>query len=154
MTKAWAGEIQINLKDKTQQVFDNEFLSIQVISKKSLLILIWKRQITLNERKEGYTLALSITAKNNITFWLVDDLQLFFIGLEEMEWLATEWIETASNSSLLKVGVVSSDYYPALIANTEFTNSIGSQFQSRTKIQHEVFTDYITALNWLSPDKP
>ncbi|WP_026463902.1 hypothetical protein [Adhaeribacter aquaticus] len=134
-----------------EQVFENDFITILWAKDKSLFNLIWKRQITLTERKEGTLKAFSLTKELLIHYWLIDDLQLSYLSPEEKDWIIKEWIYLASTSPILKLGVVTTEYYPALLANTDFTQACKTLYQSISVIQHEVFIDYTTALNWLLP---
>ena len=140
------------LKEIPQQLFETDYISICLVANQSLILLIWKRQITLYERIEGFNQGLSITKKYKAKYWLVDDLQLPFISEKEKEWIVTKWIELAAKSSIIKIAVVTPDYMPALIANTEFTIKGKEQYQAKGIIQYDVLTDYTTALNWLFSD--
>ncbi|KAA3437955.1 hypothetical protein [Rufibacter hautae] len=132
--------------------FDNDFVSIYLFGGHSLLVLEWKRQITLEERRVGFGQGLKITNQHQIRYWIIDDLQILIISPEEKNWVLTDWIAEASKSSILKLGVVCADYYPVLVANTEFTHQGKEQYETEGVIQHEVFTDYPSALSWLYPD--
>lgn len=143
---------QLPFESLSQQLLDNDFVTILLFNVPSLLILEWKRQITLPERQAGFTQALYFTNQRQIKYWLVDDLQLYIISPAEKAWILTEWIEVAVKSSILKLAVVCADYYPALMANTYFTEQGKAQYQCKSCIQHEVFTDYKSAFNWLFPD--
>jgi hypothetical protein len=131
--------------------FQNDFVSIIIFEAYSLLLLKWKRQITLPERKTGFLKGLELTNQHKIRFWLIDDLEIYLISEEEKAWILTDWVEVSSKSSILKLAVVSPDYYPSLVANTEFTGQGKEQYQATGEIRHEVFTDYTSALHWFYP---
>ena len=131
--------------------FSNDFVSIIVFEAYSLLLLKWKRQITFPERKIGFLKGLELTNQHKIRFWLIDDLEIYLISEEEKAWILTDWVTASSKSSIIKLAVVSPDYYPSLVANTEFTGMGQENYQASGKIQHEVFTDYTSALHWLYP---
>ncbi|ALI97756.1 hypothetical protein [Rufibacter tibetensis] len=144
---------QYPFKDSPQLVFHKEYVSIHLLEAQSLLLLEWKRQISMEERKVGFQEALAFTHKNQISRWLVDDLQLYIITAEEKEWILTQFQEEASKSPLLKLAVVTADFYPSLVVNTEFTEKTKEGYEAKGVIQHEVFTDYASALHWLLPDR-
>ncbi len=135
--------------DLPQPDFEEDFVSIHFLASHSLLLLEWKRQITLEERKVGFRKALEITRKNGIRYWLIDDLQLSIITPEEKEWVLSEFQDEASQTTILKLAVVTPDFYPSLVANTEFTEKGKEGYQEKGMIQHEVFPDHSTAVNWL-----
>ncbi len=114
-----------------------------------MLLVEWKRQITLPERMIGFHKALDFTRQRQIKYWLIDDLQLYIITPEEKEWILTEFQDLASKTSIQKLAVVTSDFYPALVANTDFTDKGKEGYQAKGIIQHEVFTDYESAFGWL-----
>ncbi|WP_210465112.1 MULTISPECIES: hypothetical protein [Rufibacter] len=143
---------KLPFKEIPPPAFDNDFVSILLFESRSLLVLEWKRQISLEERKVGFWKGLELTNQYQIKNWIIDDLQLYIISPEEKEWVITEWTTEASKSSILKLGVVCADYYPALVANTEFTDQGKEQYESKGVIEHEVFTDYTSALFWIYPD--
>ena len=140
---------ELPVREKPRQVFDNDFVSILIFDVQSLLILKWKRQINLAERKAGFMEALSFTNKHHLNYWLIDDLQLYVISQAEKTWVLTDWVEASTKSSILKLAVVCADDYSALMANTDFTQEGKEQYQAKGQIEHEVFTDYNTAYNWL-----
>lgn len=134
-----------------QPAFSTDFVSILVFEAYSLLFLKWKRQITLPERKIGFLKGLELTNQHHIRFWLIDDLEISIIREEEKAWILTDWVTESSKSSILKLGVVTPDFYPSLVANTQFTDTGKENYQATGTIQHEVFTDYTSALHWLYP---
>ncbi|WP_205502961.1 hypothetical protein [Rufibacter psychrotolerans] len=140
---------QFFLKGLSRPVFETEFVSIFLDQSLKLLLLVWKRQITLAERKEGFLKGLELTRQHRLTAWLIDDLQLSIITPEEKEWVLTQFQEEASQTTIQKLAVVTPDFYPSLVANTEFTEKGKQGYQAKGIIQHEVFIDYSSALSWL-----
>ena len=143
---------QLPIKESPLQLLDNDFVIILLFKVHSLLIVEWKRQITLPERRAGFMQALSFTNQHQVQYWLVDSLQDYAISPPEEDWLLSEWIGVVTQSSILKLAVVWPDYYPALMATMDFTHQIKKQYLSQGDIQHEVLTDYQSAWNWLFPD--
>ncbi|GEO04007.1 hypothetical protein AAE02nite_16710 [Adhaeribacter aerolatus] len=128
---------------------ENEFVLISLNLSESLLLLEWKRQISLAERQAGFLQALELTHQNGIKYWLISDLNIFFISPEEKRWILTDWIELASNSSILKLAVVVLEDYNVLMNSTDFTSRGQQQYQENGVIEHQVFMDFTSARTWL-----
>ena len=143
---------QLPIKERPLSLMDNDFVVILFYEAQSLLILEWKRQITLPERRAGFIQALSFTNQYQAKYWLVDCLQVYAISEQEKDWLLTEWIAVVTQSPILKLAVVWPDFYPALMASMDFTHQIKEQYLAKGDIQHEVLMDYMSAWDWLFPD--
>ncbi|GGK71679.1 hypothetical protein ACD591_04925 [Rufibacter glacialis] len=137
------------MNEQPSAAFQTDFVLITTEPVRSLLVLEWRRQITLQERKIGFGKALDLTREMSLLYWLIDDLQLSIITPEEKEWVLSEFQGEASQTSLQKLAVVTPDYYPSLVANTEFTEKGKQGYQAKGQIRHEVFIDHESALNWL-----
>ena len=131
------------------KAIDNDFVAISINLSEALLLLDWKRQISLQERQAGFLQALNLTHQHQIKYWLISDLNIFLISPEEKEWILTEWIELSSKSSILKLAVVCFDNYNLLINGTDFTSQGQQQYQKKGLIKHQVFMDFTSARTWL-----
>ena len=140
---------QTRLGDQPRAVYETDFVSISLALEQSLLLLTWLRQISLNERKAGFREALSLTKSYGIKYWLVDDCRLSIITQPEKEWVLTEFQDEASQTTIRRLAVVIADFYPSLMANTDFTAQGKKGYQEKGHIQHEVFPDHESALDWL-----
>ena len=136
-------------EELSRNVIENNYVSISINLSESLLLLEWKRQITLQERISGFLQALSITHQHQIKYWLISDLNIFFISPEEKNWILTDWVEVASKSSILKLAVVCFENYDMLINGTDFTSQGQHQYQEKGIIEHHVFLDFTSARTWL-----
>lgn len=143
---------KLPFNDLPAQTIDTDSVSIALYPIQSLLILVWKRQINLEERIAGFKQGLVLTKQYQIKNWLIDDLHLYYISPAEKAWVLSDWIDAAVQSSILKMAVVCSEYYHTLMANIEFTSQGQKQYQSKGIIGHEVFPDYSSALIWLLTD--
>ncbi|RNI30662.1 hypothetical protein [Rufibacter latericius] len=140
---------QLPLESQPEPVFQTEFVAIHLHKDRSLLLVEWLRQINLEERKIGFLEALKITTQHQLQNWLIDDLQIYIITPEEKNWVLTEFQDLASKTTIQKLAVVTPDFYPALVSNTEFTDKGKQGYKAKGVIQHEVFIDYASALDWL-----
>jgi hypothetical protein len=129
--------------------FETDYVSISVDKGRSLLLLRWLRQITLGERQIGFRTALDITTSQGIKYWLIDDRNLSVITDAEKEWILSCFLEDASKTTIRRLAVVVADYYPSLMANTDFTAKGQAGYREKGHILHEVFPDNNSALEWL-----
>jgi hypothetical protein len=136
-------------QDEATLVIEHNFVLITFYQPYSLLLLTWKRQISLEERKSGFLQALELIRQHQIQKWLVSDQNLLFISAEEKNWILTDWIELASQSPLLKLAVVSPGDYDHIIGNIGFTSEGQKQYQLQGKIEHRVFLDFSHAFTWV-----
>lgn len=137
----------------TEEVFQNEFVSMLYSEDFSLLTVKWKRQIDLEERKEGFLWGLDFSVANKVKYWLIDDEEIFVITSEEQKWVENEWTELVAKSDIRRIAVLHPDHYNSLVTFTGFTQRAQKNYQHHGTTQHEVFTDYQTALEWLLAEK-
>ncbi|MCX2741732.1 hypothetical protein [Pontibacter anaerobius] len=138
-------------KDKIvyEEVYQNGFVAMLYNAAHSLLIVKWKRQIDLEERKEGFLWGLDFSIKYNVKIWLIDDEEIFVITQQEQKWVENDWTEMVAKSGIRKIAVYHPDHYNSLMAFTDFTQRAQKNYQHHGATRHEVFTDMPTALKWL-----
>ena len=132
------------------EVLRNDCVAINVQTQNDLLVVKWRRQITCSERQETFLWAYDFSKKNSIKNWLVDDEAVFLITPEEKDWVTNTWTRLVSDSPIEKIAVVTSDHFPNLLANTEFTTSTQKKYKQHGTAEHEVFVDYHLAFQWLT----
>jgi hypothetical protein len=136
----------------TKEVLVNNFVSILYCSEKSLLIIKWKRQINLTERKEGFMWAYQFSCSHAVKNWLIDDEEIFLISPAEKEWITYTWTKLVASSEIRKIAVVTPIHVPGLMTNTQFTEEAQKQYTAAGHTRHEVFTDHDLALAWFEED--
>ena len=132
------------------EVLRNDCVSINLKTEDALLVVKWQRQITCNERQETFLWAYDFSKQNGIKNWLVDDEALFLITPEEKDWVANTWTRLVSDSQIEKIAVVTSDHFPNLMANAEYTTTTQRKYQQHSSLEHEVFIDHQLAYQWLA----
>src|SRR5215218_6573014 len=132
------------------EVLRNDWVSINLKLEADLLVVTWQRQITNSERQETFLWAYDFSKKNSVKNWLVDDEALFLITPEEKDWVANTWTRLVSDSKIEKIAVVTSDHFPNLLTNTEFTLTAQEKYKQHGSTEHEVFIDHNLAYQWLA----
>ena len=135
---------------QASEVLRNECVFITHQPENALLLLKWLRQITYNERRETFLWAYDFSKKHQVKNWLIDDENIFIITPEEKEWVTYTWTELVSDSDIAKIAVVTSDHFPNLLVNAEFTTSAQEKYRQHGSTEHEVFTDFSLAYQWLT----
>jgi hypothetical protein len=135
-------------ENTTREVLRNNYVSILYDRTASLLILKWKRQINLKERKSGFLWAYWFSCARSVANWLIDDEEIFLISPAEKEWVTHTWTRLVAKSPIQKIAVVTPASLPDLMTNVEFTESAQKQYETFGHTRHEVFTDYSLALTW------
>ena len=130
-------------------VLENEYVIISHDEATSLLLLKWKRQITLEERQKIFLWAYGFSKTENIKNWLIDDEAIYIITPEEKAWVTNIWTKLVANSGIEKIAVVTTDNFPNLQANASFTTSAQEKYRQHGTTEHEVFTEYHLAYQWL-----
>ena len=133
----------------TEVVLQNDFVSVCYNRDYSLLILTWKRQVTIDERKEVFLWGYDFTIQNKVKNWLIDDEEIYMFTQEEKDWVENCWTELAAHAEIRKIAVYTPDHFNTLSTMTEFTSNAQKNYKHHGKTRHEVFTDYESALNWL-----
>lgn len=132
------------------EVLRNDCVSINLKTEDALLVVTWQRQITYSERQETFLWAYDFSKQNSVKNWLVDDEALFLITPEEKDWVANTWTRLVSDSQIEKIAVVTSDHFPNLMANAEFTLVSQKKYKQHGRTEHEVFIDHHLAYQWLA----
>lgn len=131
-------------------VLENEFVRITFFEAESLILLKWKRQIDFGERKEIFLWAYQFSKDRKVKNWLIDDEEIYIITTEERSWVENEWTEIVADSGIEKIAVyVPEEAYSVINTNTDFTKNAQQNYKQHGITEHEVFTDYDTALMWL-----
>lgn len=132
----------------TKEVFHTPYVSVLYDESISLLTIYWKRQINLEERKNGFLWALQYSDTHQVRNWLIDDAEIFLITPAEKEWITYTWTRLVAGSCIQKIAVVTPEQLPGLISNTPFTEEAQKQYAAFGHTRHEVFTDHQMALAW------
>ena len=142
----------LELVDKklSEVLFLSEFIKISYDADLSLIIVKWRRQIFLEERISGYQTAFEIIKKFQAKNLLVDNSNLFLFSAEEKQWVAESFNAWVTETNIQKFALVTFDEYKNLINLSEFIAASKRKYQFLNKVSHEFFTDYETALHWLS----
>ncbi|NDK55270.1 hypothetical protein [Pontibacter fetidus] len=115
------------------------------------LTIQWQRQIDYEERKEIFLWARQFSMDHKVKNWLIDDEELYIMTTQEKEWIENEWPELAAEAGLAKIVVYLPDYnFSSIQTLTDFTRRAQQNYNRLGVTQHEVFTDYQTALTWLA----
>ena len=132
------------------EVLRNDCVAINVKTENDLLLVKWQRQITCSERQETFLWAYDFSKKNSIKNWLVDDEALFLITPEEKDWVTNTWTRLVSDSQIEKIAVVTSDHFPNLLGNAEFTMASQVNYKQHGATELEVFIEHELAYHWLT----
>jgi hypothetical protein len=135
-----------------QEVLGNNYVSILYHKEASLLIIKWKRQIDLDERKDGFMWAYRFSCSHAVKNWLIDDKEIFLITPAEKEWVTYTWTKLVATSDIKKIAVVIPGNLPYIISNVPFTQEAQKQYEASGETRHEVFTDYHLALTWFKEE--
>lgn len=131
-------------------VLQNEFVLVIYAEAESFILIKWKRQIDFNERKEVFLWAYQFSKANKVKNWLIDDEEIYIITNEEKQWVANDWTEIIADSGIEKIAVyVPEEAYHSINTNTDFTKTAQQNYKHHGATEHEVFTDYQTAVMWL-----
>lgn len=115
------------------------------------LIIQWERQINLEERKEIFFWARQFSMDHKVKNWLIDDEEIYIMTTQEKEWIENSWPPLAAEAGLAKIAVYLPDYnFSSLQTLTDFTQRAQKHYEQLDVTQHEVFTDYHTALTWVT----
>ncbi|MBB6612423.1 hypothetical protein H7F15_15355 [Pontibacter sp. Tf4] len=135
---------------ETEKVLENKLVTIVYAPAESCILLKWKRQIDLQERKETFLWAYHFSKERKVRNWLIDDEEIYIITSEEKRWVENEWTQIVADSGIEKIAVyLPEEAYNAIQTNTEFTRKAQQNYKHHGKTEHEVFTDYETAMLWL-----
>lgn len=132
---------------------EEEFGTISLYEAESLILVDWKRQVAFEERKFCLLEALSLINQYQVKYLLINDQNIFYLSPGDKNWIACDWVESASASSLLKIGVVFLENYDMLINSTDFTSQLQKLYKEKGKIQLRAFTNFPCALAWVSPSQ-
>ncbi|WP_026462677.1 hypothetical protein [Adhaeribacter aquaticus] len=138
--------------DSATLVVENAFVKIFIIQAESILILEWKFQITLAERKSGFLQALEIIKAYELRSWVVSNKNIYYVSPEEKSWIINEWLDLLNQSTLERSAIVCHENYDVLMSTWDLTSEVQQQFQKKGIIQHRVFMNFPNALNWLLSD--
>jgi hypothetical protein len=131
------------------EVLKNDFVTI-LLDDSNILIIKWERQIDYEERKEIFLWGLKYSVGNNVKNWLIDDEEIYIITSQEREWVENSWPPLAAEADIKKIAVyLPEDFSSTQLTLTDFTERAQSHYERLGVTQHEVFTDYDTALVWL-----
>ncbi|HEY4652277.1 MAG TPA: hypothetical protein VIG72_12730 [Pontibacter sp.] len=134
----------------TKEVLHNDFVQVSYCEADSLLLIKWKRQVDLEERKEVFLWGHGFSKANGVKNWLIDDEEIFIITTKEREWIQDTWTKMAAEAGLEKIAVYLPEYFfNSIITLTDFTQQAQKNYQRHGTTQHEVFTDYEIALTWI-----
>jgi hypothetical protein len=133
-------------------VLDNNCVSVVYQPEESLLIITWKRQISLAERKETFLWAYEFSCAHAICNWLIDDEEIFLITPAEKDWITHTWTQLVATSGIRKIAVVTPLHLPGLLSNLQFTAEAKKQYATFGHTRHEVFTDHQLARNWFKEE--
>ncbi len=131
-------------------VLKKDFVTVGQIGE-NLLSIKWEQQIDYDQRLEGFLWALAYSAENRITNWLINDEEIFIITAKEREWVINEFPELAARAGIRKVAVyLPEEFGSSLVSLSDFTKRAQVNYERLGVTQHEVFTDYQAALDWLN----
>ena len=140
------------LKHNATIKIEEEFGAISLYEAESLILVDWKRQVAFGERKACLLQALELIKHYQVKYLLINDQNIFYLSQAEKNWIACDWIESASASSLLKIGVVFLENYNMLINSIDFTSQLQKLYKEKGKIQLRAFTNFPCAIAWISPN--
>jgi hypothetical protein len=135
-----------------KEVLNNNCVLILFHEEESLLLIKWKRQISFQERKDGFLWAYRFSCSHAVKNWLLDDNEIFLITPAEKEWVTYTWTKLVARSDIKKIAVVIPGHITDLTANVEFTEEAKRQYETFGPTRHEVFTDYHLALAWFKEE--
>ncbi|WP_242927386.1 hypothetical protein [Pontibacter vulgaris] len=139
-----------NSEEIAVEVLHNDYVTITWFKADSLILLKWLRQIDFDERKETFLWAYQFSIDNQVKNWLIDDEEIYIITTAEREWIESEWTKIVAGSGIAKIAVyIPASFYSGLITLTDFTQNAQNNYKLFGTTEHEVFTDYETALTWL-----
>ncbi|WP_162427234.1 hypothetical protein [Pontibacter pudoricolor] len=131
------------------EVLQNDFVTI-LLDDANILTIKWERQIDFEERKQIFLWGLTYSVGKNVKNWLIDDEQIYIITSQEREWVVNDWPPLAAEAGIKKIAVfLPEDLSSSQLTLTDFTERAQSHYERLGVTQHEVFTDYDTALVWL-----
>jgi len=149
---ASVGKVMRELVEKAlaEVLFQNEYVKIGINSELSLITVKWRRQIFLEERKAGYHTVFEFVKKQAAQNLLVDNSNLFLFSIDEKRWVAETFNAWVNQTSIRKFALVTSDEYRNLLDLSEYINTAKQHYQFLNKVSHEFFTDYETAVLWIT----
>lgn len=131
---------------------DEEFGAISLYEAESLILADWKRQVTFEERKACLLQALELIKQYQVKYLLINNHNIFYLSPAEKNWIACDWVESVSSSSLLKIGAVFFENYNMLINSINFTSQLQKLYKEKGKIQLRAFTNFPCAIAWILPN--
>jgi hypothetical protein len=135
-----------------KEVLNNNYVLILFYEEESLLLIKWKRQISFQERKDGFMWAYRFSCSHGVRNWLLDDNEIFLITSAEKEWVTYTWTKLVARSGIKKIAVVIPGHITSLTTNVQFTEEAQRQYEASGPTRHEVFTDYHLALAWFKEE--
>ena len=134
----------------TKEVFRNDFVVVHYGESDSLLLIEWRRQVDLEERKEIFLWAYHFSIDQLVKNWLINDEEIFIITSQERKWINDTFTRLAAEAGIRKIAVYVPEYfYNSLLTMTDFTQDAQEIYKQLGVTEHEVFTDYNMALTWL-----
>ncbi|MGE6355997.1 hypothetical protein ACQKCJ_19180 [Flavobacterium sp. NPDC079362] len=116
------------------------------------VVMEWKGYSTSREFRSGTELMLNLLLKHNTFKVLANIKEMVLIGLEDQEWLDTEFLPRATEFGFHVLAIVTPDHYFNKVA----VESI-SQKADKNKLAIKTFENLTDAAHWLSlidnPDK-
>src|SRR5688500_207001 len=118
------------LEDKTVvgMLFRNDFVEVRYEEAYSLVVIQWKRQITLNERQIGYKTAFEYIKGHQATSLLVNNEKIFLFTPQEKLWLSGALNNWISETKIQKLALVTSDLYKNLTDLAEFIEEVKDMY--------------------------
>ncbi|MBC5992607.1 hypothetical protein [Pontibacter cellulosilyticus] len=133
-----------------EEVLQNDYVSVLYDKANTLIIIKWKRQINFEERKELFMWGYQFSIDNRVKNWLIDDEEIFMFTQQEIDWVENIWTELSSVAGIQKLAVYTPDRFHTLSTMTNFTLQAQKNYKRHGHTEHEVFTDYQEALDWLT----
>jgi len=138
-----------NLGTITEVILQNDCVTV-FYDELDTIIIRWERQISPEERVDTFTWAQQYSKQNGVKNWLIDDENIHLITEKEKNWVENEWPPLAAEAGICKIVVYLPEYFlNSIMSLTDFTKRAQQNYSRFGVTQHEVFTDYQMALNWL-----
>ena len=110
----------------------------------SAVVMEWKGYATSDEFKEGTEYMLRTLSANNAYKVLADIKEMTIIGMEDQQWLDTNFLPRAMQAGFRAIAIVKPDYYFNKVAVESISYKI-----SKDKLTINFFDNAAEAKEWL-----
>lgn len=142
----------MSIQLQLEQIYHDDYLKVEVDDKVKFIYVEWFKHPDSPDFRRLFYLLADITLATKSKFWLSDAKAIHYIAFADQNWLLREMLPMLQKSDLLKFARLTTEESLLQLDVVRVYSMVEQLTQFGIKTKLELFTNKVTALNWLFDD--